>query len=129
MYFILKDDKAKKACMDCIQKLEYGWAVQVKEHVKKRTIAQNDLMWLWLSVIARETGNDKDALHEIFKYRILGCDVVEALGYRREVTKSTKVLSTAEMSNYLDKIDALMLSIGITLPKPDDLYYEAMGCK
>ena len=129
MYFVLKDDKAKKACMDYIQELEYGWAVQIKKHVKSRTVAQNNLMWMWLNIIAQETGNSEDDLHEIFKLKFLGSETVEVFGYKLERTKSTKVLSTAEMSNYLDKIDALMLSIGITLPKPDDLYFEAMGCK
>ena len=115
--------------MDYIQELEYGWAVQIKKHVKSRTVAQNNLMWMWLNIIAQETGNSEDDLHEIFKLKFLGSETVEVFGYKLERTKSTKVLSTAEMSNYLDKIDALMLSIGITLPKPDDLYFEAMGCK
>ena len=129
MYFVLKNDKAKKACMDYIQGLEHGWAVQIKKHVKSRTVAQNSLMWMWLNIIAQETGNSEDDLHEIFKLKFLGSETVEAFGYKIERTKSTTKLTTAEFTSYLDKIDALMFSIGITLPKPDDLYHEAMGCK
>lgn len=129
MYFRTSNPQAINQAIEYIRKLTGVWEIKIVKYVKGRTRAQNNLMWLWLNVIAEETGNSADDLHEIFKFKFLGSETVTAFGYKIERPKSTTKLTTVEFTNYLDEIDALMLSINIRLPKPDDLYFEAMGCK
>ncbi len=129
MYFRTSNPNAINQAIDCIRKLTGVWEISITKYKKNRSLQQSRLYWLWLNVIAEETGNNADDLHEIFKFKFLGSETVTAFGYKIERPKSTTKLTTVEFTNYLDEIDALMLSINIRLPKPDDLYFEAMGCK
>ncbi|MDR1222355.1 MAG: hypothetical protein LBL07_05695, partial [Tannerella sp.] len=38
----------------------------IKKEVKKRTLDQNALMWLWFTCIERETGTDKNDVHDYY---------------------------------------------------------------
>ncbi len=122
--------------------------VNISTKMEKRTHAQNRLYWLWLSDLARETGNDKETLHFNFKYKylisiymrddpefnemalsikelknILGeTDIFKAIrdGVIRE-TSTTKA-NTKQMTEYLNNIfDECVVKHGIRLKVPDDL--------
>lgn len=79
-----------------------------------RTMPQNRLYWLYLGVIARETGDEADNLHEFFKQEFLIPEVLTVMG--REVKKypSTTKLKKQEFSDYMEKICALT-----EIPIPD----------
>ena len=99
-----------------------------------RSTKQNRLYWLYLGVVEEETGQPtKDTfednhwvkgLHTQFKY-----DYLPKQFYDDGAVKipSTKTLKVAEFKAYLDRIDREMGLMGITMPHPEDLYYEAMG--
>ncbi len=103
--------------------------ISVKECRETRSIAQNKLYWLWLTCIADETGNNKDALHEFFKEKYLSVKRYEVSfksgcesGIARE---STTDLDTKGMTLYLDCIQKFALAeCGIALPHPDE-----QGCE
>lgn len=127
MYYVLKNDDVKKSCIEHIQSLNGIYRVTIEKYVKNRSQAQSRLYWMWLGIIAKDTGNSPENLHEIFKMKFLGTEKIKSLGYTIEIPKSTTKLSTQEFTDYLDKIEALALSIDIRLPHPADLYYEAMS--
>ncbi len=126
MYFVLKNDDIKKNCINHIQSLDGVYRVTIKKYKKDRSYAQNRLMWMWLGIISNDTGESPENLHEIFKLKFLGTEKIQSLGYNIEIPKSTTRLTTQEFTDYLDKIEALAMSINIRLPHPQDLYYEAM---
>jgi len=110
--------------------------VSIKEDKLTRSAKQNRLLWLWYEVIAKDTFQPaKDVfedgvwvkgLHTLFKEEYLPKQFYDD-GTQKE--PSTKGLSTSDFKNYLEQIDHGMATMGIILPRPEDLYYESMGYK
>ena len=71
-----------------------------------RSLDQNSLYWLYLDVIAKETGNTVDDLHRLFKGLFLPKKEVTFKGKKYMMSGSTTKLTKAEMGEYLDKICA-----------------------
>lgn len=95
--------------------------VTIKPWKKKRTNNQNALYWEWLSVIANETGHDKDELHTLFRRKFLTPQQREILGEECWCLQSTTTLSTVEMSEYMARIQSHVAPFGIHLPIPEDM--------
>jgi len=91
-----------------------------------RSVQQNNLYWKWLGVIASDTGNSVDGLHEVFKQKFLAPTVVDLKG---EITKvyTTKKLKVKEMSEYMEQVSALAGEYGIFLPIPEELHMRDVG--
>lgn len=106
--------------------------VKISRHRPKRSIPQNRTYWMWINCISDETGNDQDALHELFKEKFLGMEVIDVLGEWIGRPKSTAKLSTVDFSAYMEKVQAWAASeMAIRLPNPEDLawadFYEHYG--
>ena len=100
----------------------YSW--EVKRYVKRRSLSANNLYWLWLAVIADDTGEGIDALHEAFKQMFLIPRIV-TIGDKEISVYSTKWLNTAQFSEYMERVSAEAAGIGIMLPSPDDLIFDS----
>lgn len=97
--------------------------ITIKRFVKKRTTDQNSLLWLWLTCIERETGNDKNDLYDYYCTKFLR-KTVEINGEVKTVITGSSKLNTIGMKDFLDKIQVEASTIlGITLPNPDDLQW------
>jgi hypothetical protein len=128
--------------------------VCIRPHKKDRSAAQNSLLWSWLTIIGAELGESKDAMHERYKEKFLVpiyerdnpdyAETIEAvrnvyrLGAKQEAMKlrtriilltSTTTATVAQMTEYLTEIDRHAASLGIRLPRPDDIYDVAMGVR
>lgn len=127
MDFTIRNASDKEGVVAYINALPEGrtFTIKVKREVKKRTIPQNKLYWLWLGCIADETGNDIDALHQYFVKQYLGVETMEIFGEVIERPLSTTKLNTEQFTEYLEKIRALASEMDIILPQPDDLYWDA----
>ena len=101
------------------------YVMTIARRQSKRTLAQNDLLWLWLTCIESETGTPKDDAYLYYCKKFLLKRVT--MGERVEVVYQTSSkLNTAQMTEFLDKIQADAASeLGIQLPKPDDRYWES----
>ena len=100
------------------------YTVEVKEKRVRRTISQNALYWLWLTCISKETGNDKDELHEYFMRKYLSPKFIRIFGTETE-TYTTTELDTVNFKYYLDNICAFAATeLAITLPDPEDKQWE-----
>ena len=102
------------------------YTITVKRKQEQRSIAQNDLMWLWLTCIERETGTPKDDVYAYYCQKFLGRWIsVGGLKQTRIYDTSSK-LTKERMTEFLNNIQAEASSeLGITLPSPDDLHWEA----
>ena len=93
--------------------------VVVTSQKPKRTEAQNRYYWgCYLPTIARETGEqDLERLHELFKGKFLTTGVVEVLGEKVRLKKSTTELGVGEFCEY---IMAIQNETGVEAPPTED---------
>lgn len=131
MKFRVKQDADRDAVKAYLDRIRFGtfeYDVEVKRHKPDHTDPQRNLYWMWIGVIAEETGNDREMIHKALKAKFLGCDEVEVLGKMVRKVKSTKTLDKAQMSAYMTQVDAYMATdFGIVLPHPEDLYYNSFN--
>lgn len=90
-----------------------------------RSLSQNNYYWLYLTIVANETGNDIDEMHRFFKGKFLPVSPVvlhfkDGKEFSYNKLTSTTELSKAEFGEYLDKICAMT---GIPLPDPQAAGY------
>ena len=100
------------------------YTITVKRQSEKRSIAQNDLMWMWMQCIENETGTPKDEVYMYYCKKFLMRTV--SIGERMErIYMTSSKLNTEQMTAFLNQIQADAASeLGITLPTPQDRYFE-----
>jgi len=105
-----------------LNKFKVGESVTLEIHNRKakRTEAQNRYYWgVYLPLIAKETGeHNLDRLHELFKGKFLTQGVVEVLGQKVRMKKSTTELGVGEFCEFIMNIEA---ETGVAAP-PTELY-------
>ena len=149
---IAHPEQVKLAC-EIIQGLPLSpvHEVVIREHKKDRSLAQNALMWSWLTKLASEYGDSKDDRHTYYKGKFLvsiferddedyaamiaSIRLIKKDGMLREYQcikdevirlTSTTDASVKQMSEYLGNISHHAASIGVGFVQ-DELYHEAMG--
>ena len=100
------------------------YTITIKRANEKRSIPQNDLMWMWLTCIERETGTPKEDVYMYYckKFLMKTIQIGDKLDH---IYNTSSKLNQEQMSEFLTKIqiDALT-ELGITLPKPEDRFFE-----
>ena len=97
----------------------------IKRVSEKRTLNQNDLMWMWFRCIENETGTDKNDIYMYYCKKFL-CKVIRLGEKVEKVYETSSMLNTKQMADFMNKIQADVASeLGITLPVPEDRYFEA----
>jgi hypothetical protein len=92
-----------------------GKHVSIDIEKPERSTSQNRYYWLYLGVIAQETGDNADDLHEFFKRKLLPPVFKKICGEEIKLPASTTDLGKGEFTEYLDKICALT---NVPLPDP-----------
>jgi hypothetical protein len=98
--------------------------ITIKRRIKRRTLPQNSLYWLWLTAIQAETGNEKNYLHKYFTDKYLPKKYCVVFGKVVEVSISTTALDTASFTKYLDSINLEMGEKGVELISPGHPLFE-----
>ena len=122
---IIRDQKGKDRVHELIRQLDPDkvWQVTVEPWVKKRSLDQNALMWKWFTIIADDTGDTKQSVHDD-----VVPDLVEPTGYMMHKGKpapqwNTSKMNTAQMAELLNKLHAWAAStLGIALPLPEEMH-------
>ena len=101
------------------------WVITIEAEKKRRTLSQNNLMWMWIDTICKmcgdERGYTKDEMARIFKQKFLVPNVVTLNG-EEFIEYSTKKLSKKEMSEYMNHIEMFAAQeFGVFVPVPEDL--------
>lgn len=106
-------------------------SLELKQWRDKRSISQNQTMWMWNTEIAnhikKKTGQDFDPedIHELLKQ--LFCPVTEiTIGSTTASVRSTKRLDKSQMHRYLEQVDAWAAEKGIMLTIPYGSQYQEM---
>ena len=119
---IIFDEASRQRCISLIAGLniEKKWAVTVERYKKKRTLSQNALYHKWVGIIAQETGNDHDDVHDEFKRRWVPPKEIEIFGEIR-MRQSTTDFDTPGMTEFMERVYAFSVSeLGILLPLPEE---------
>ena len=98
--------------------------ITIKKDVKRRSLDQNSLAWLYFTCIERETGQNKQDVHDYYCTKFLKRSAVVG---SREVTVvgGTSKLNTLQFSDFIDKVIAdAATEFGICLPDPNSLHFE-----
>ena len=100
------------------------YTITIKRANEKRSIPQNDLMWMWLTCIERETGTPKEDVYMYYCKKFL-MKTIQIGDKLEHIYNTNSKLNQEQMSEFLTKIqiDALT-ELGITLPKPEDRFFE-----
>lgn len=106
-------------------------SLELKQWRDKRSIPQNQTMWMWNTEIAnhikKKAGQDFDPedIHELLKQ--LFCPVTEiTIGSTTASVRSTKRLDKSQMHRYLEQVDAWAAEKGIMLTIPYGSQYQEM---
>lgn len=98
------------------------YTLTIKRASEKRTIAQNDLMWMWFACIENETGTAKEDVYNHYCKMLLSKPDPMGEGF---INDTSSRLNTKQMTDFMKKIQADAASeLGITLPVPEDRYFE-----
>ena len=100
---IIFDDKAK--FINDIAKFDddIKIVIEVREAKDIRTNAQNRLWWKWIELIADETGNEKQEIHSILKYKfLLKEEMID--GELHQGLKSTTTLTKEEFGKLTQEV-------------------------
>ena len=101
------------------------YTITIKRKQEQRSIAQNDMMWMWLACIERETGTPKDDIYMYYCKKFLMKTIQVGERQERIYTTSSK-LNSEQMTDFLNKIQAdAFTELGIRLPQPEDRFFEA----
>lgn len=101
------------------------YRIEMKRVNPRRTVSQNKLMWVWFSAIAEAWSEATDRaftrndVHDAYCQMFLPVETPKG-----RVGGSTSVLSTEEMSAFMDRVHADASSDGIVLLNPEDRMYE-----
>lgn len=138
---IIKNDFDRKSLANLINSLDLSTPkkIVIEDSKTTRSIAQNRLLWLWNSEFQKfmyehygETAS-ADEWHEILVEKLCP-PVLRQIslprGDKAIVGRSrTRKFTTNQMTEYLEKLDAYCAGIGLLLPHPSDLIYQAYGLR
>lgn len=97
-----------------------GKLLRITHEELKRSRSQNNLYWVFLHAIAKETGNDADDIHEYAKRKFLPPRFITINGEEYKIPGTTTGLSKNDFSEYMDKVSAWS---GVPIPNPADAGY------
>lgn len=80
------------------------WQIEVKEWRGKRTNAQNRLLWVIYTAIAKATGHTPEEVHEAMKAKFLPPRVIELAGEPVTIPPSTTATDVPEFSEYVERV-------------------------
>lgn len=98
-----------------------GKEFKIESLVRTRSLSQNNLYWMYLEIIERETGNNANDLHEYFRRTLLSPKWLKVMGKEIKVPKSTTELKKNEFSEYMEKICA---ETGVPIPDTEQYLKE-----
>lgn len=102
-----------------------GYTLTITKVVKKRSLSQNRLMWMWFRCLEAESGQSAQDWHDYYCKKILGREFVTPDGEIEKLSGHTSTLNTAQMTDFLNKVQAdAATEWRITLPLPEDQGYD-----
>lgn len=103
--------------------------ILIESYSPKRSLQQNSMLHIWLTILAEEVGIELDEMKQLLKDKFLreplkdkhGNDVPDENGGLQFKVRDTSSLSKSEMSEFMDKVFRWSISfLNVTLPSPNE---------
>lgn len=96
--------------------------ITIQKLSSKRSLQQNRLWWLYVTILSKELGYNKEELHEVLKFKFLKRErVIEKTGEVFEYIESTTKLNKSDFADMVsDLIRWASQDLGIVLPLPGE---------
>lgn len=102
-----------------------SYTITIKKVSEHRSLPQNDLLWLWMTCIADETGQAKDDIYMYYCKKFLRKTITVKEGQPEIIYTTSSRLTMDEMRHFLEEIQAdASTELGIALPNPEDRFFE-----
>ena len=107
-----------------------AWEIIVRKYVKSRSDHQNNALFLAYGILSKETGYDKDELHEAFCKKYFGSVDVDVFGEvktkpLRTTTRNERgerdVLPWDQFCDFYATVQRVAAESGIHIPEPDPM--------
>lgn len=121
---IIQDEKTRSAAIDLLSRLDLKkrWRFTLVKYVKRRSLDQNARYWAILVLIAKETGNDQEMIHEALKVMFLKPETI-TLGDRTFQVWTSRNKNTPDFATYMNQVEGYAASeYGVQLPFDDSSY-------
>lgn len=100
------------------------YVITIARKKEPRSVEQNALMWLWFTCMEQETGTPKQDIHDYYCQKFLQRDI-QWNGRVERITEGTSKQTKERMTVFLNQVQAdAAVEFGITLPSPEDKYWE-----
>lgn len=101
-----------------------NYTLTLKRSKEERSIPQNDLLWMWMACIERETGTPKIDVYQYYCRKFLSKTVMMGRGMV-VVNETSSQLTVQRFTMFLEQIKAdALVELGISLPEPQDRHFE-----
>ena len=120
MYLTIKNWNIQDSIwfMENLGKLK-DWKYVIKERKNTRSDKQNSYYWALIDLVSKETGIDKDEIHEKMRYKFLS--VPPKSDKQLPYCKSTSKLTTAEFTTYIEDMRNFFAELlGMVLPSAEE---------
>ena len=123
--------KPTRAMWNAMHELPEGdYVVYVYKRKARRTLPQNSTYWMWLGNLEEATGEPTGKFHKWFGMMFIPEDIV-INGIPFKDRRSTTELNRKEFSDYLEKIQAFVISdMGLSkdlVPWPSDMSMDQLA--
>lgn len=101
----------------------------VSEYNPPKNYEQLKLYWALLTLVERESGNDKDDMHELMKLKYNRKRIKSNLWGKKSwkyVGGSTKELNRKQFSEYFSHVERFFAELGYVLPPRDSPEFQSL---
>tara|TARA_R110000772_G_C12962784_1_gene403625 strand:+ start:98 stop:505 length:408 start_codon:yes stop_codon:yes gene_type:complete len=97
--------------------------ITIKEDNLTRSGRQNDLFWVWMTVLGEFHGHNKAEMAEVLQQSILGeTSFVSKLdGAKINKQERAKYLTVGKFKNFLEQIEIHAAEFGVRLPSEEEI--------
>jgi hypothetical protein len=130
----MDDVPTKRRFMQKVQGMTGLWEIQMKPRKLVRSLNQNAYYFVavvtpfteWLRSEWGDNGIQVDQAHEILKQKILGTHEIinKKTGESIEITRSSRVLDTAEFGEFIEKAAAWLAEFCGIVVIPSEMFWE-----
>ena len=106
---------------------EIKYIVEIKKYRTKRSIDQNSVLWMWLTYLENQTGNDKHDLYRMFERKFQPWEKIELKPFGSfYLPRPIKTSDTVEFNEYLERLrNDVSEKTGYWLPLPGEPEWES----
>jgi serine/threonine protein kinase len=102
------------------KQFERNKSIKIEAVCEAKTLSQVRYTWLIFTILAQETGNNKEDIYQYFLTRFPTYSEIELFGAKQLIPISMSKFTDKQMSHFIDKIVTDARQEGYIIPEPDN---------